>query len=223
MNEQLLVGKNRMEETRIYNDSRSVFIDILKVLSCLGVISIHYSAFYGTNLICIFRPLVSFSVTCFMAVSGYLLFFRKQYNDGDIYKRILPKYIVMFLLWLIIYSYRGWNLSGRMEPLLLYFCENSEGGHLWYLKIYISILLVYPIIRAITDSKKVCYFYAVMWLVFISVRYTLGWWLQIDNIYLRLIQMPFFQYSGFLGGTTKGYYPMECLGLFILGGYSLIP
>lgn len=208
-----------MGETKTSNKFRSVFIDILKVLSCLGVISIHYSAFYGTSFICVFRPLVCFSVTCFMAVSGYLLFFRKQYTGMEIYKKILPRYIILFLVWLIIYSLRGWSLSGRTDSFFKYFCENAEGGHLWYLKVYIQILLVYPIIKAIiVYSKKVCMFYAAMWLVFISIRYTLGWWLQIDNVYLRLIQLPFFQYTGFLGGTTKGYYPMECLGLFILGG-----
>lgn len=52
----------------------------------------------------------------------------------------------------------------------------------------------------------------------IPLKYSMATYFGIDGIYLRLLQLPFFQFSGAVSGTTMGYYPTECLGYFILGG-----
>jgi len=213
--------KNKQKNKSVSKDDRDFFIDLIKVLSCLGVISIHYSAFYGSSIICVIRPIVSFSVVCFMSVSGYYLLYKKNYSYGEVLKRYFLKYLVVFLVWSTIYNVRAYYLSDKSVSLFRYFVINSEGWHLWYLKAYLQILIVYPIAKAITKEKNVAFLFSIGWLLFYSIKYTLAIWGPIDNVYLRVIQLPFFQYNGFVGGTNKGYTPMECLGVFILGGFFL--
>lgn len=200
------------------NDQYSTAIDMIKCFACLGVISIHFSMFYGTIYEAYVWTLVSISVPCFMSVSGYLLFFRKRQTYQEVFCGSFARYLSVFLIWSLLSIVYSYVLSIPDESFIHYLARNSEGWHLWYLKVYLQILFCYLFIAPIVEKKEIYIFYSILWIIFISMRYSFGAWFSVDPVYLRIIQLPFFQYSGSIGGTIKGYYPMEALGLFILGG-----
>ena len=198
--------------------TRSTAIDFIKCFSCLGVLSIHFSMFYGTEYIVLIRPLVSISVPCFMSVSGYLLYYRKEKSYKEILCGPFVQYLSIFLIWSISSILYWWLKTKPEESFLHYAAYNSEGWHLWYLKVYLQILFCYPFVRMITNNKVRYSMFSVLWVIFISLRLTFEVWFHINPVYLRVIQLPFFQYSGLISGTVKGYYPLEALGIFVMGG-----
>ena len=199
-------------------ETRSTAIDFIKCFACLGVLSIHFSMFYGTRYIIFIRPFVSISVPCFMSVSGYLLYYRKERSYKEILCGPFLQYLSIFLIWSISSTLYWWIKSKPDESILYYAAYNSEGWHLWYLKVYLQVLFCYPFIRMITKHKELYRIFSVFWVIFISLRYSFEAWFHINPVYLRVIQLPFFQYSGIISGTVKGYYPLEALGIFIMGG-----
>lgn len=199
-------------------EDRSTAIDFIKCFACLGVLSIHFSMFYGTRYIIFIRPFVSISVPCFMSVSGYLLYYRKERSYKEILCGPFVQYLSIFLIWSVSSILYWWIKSKPDKSLLYYAAYNSEGWHLWYLKVYLQILFCYPFVRMVSKHKELYRVFSVFWVIFISLRYSFEAWFHINPVYLRVIQLPFFQYSGIISGTVKGYYPLDALGIFIMGG-----
>lgn len=165
------------------------------------------------------------AVPIFAGISGYyLLFSGKQYTAKDIYFRKVPRFLGLFLLWLFIAGTYSWYIEGKCVALWEFILTNNDGFHLWYLKVYVGLLLIYPILRAITKEIVSARVYCIFWLLAISLRFTLGtigfvvpW---VAN-YQPLIQIPFFHYHGYIGGTIAGNYPTEYIGLFLVTGYYI--
>lgn len=208
----------------ISTQTRNVRLDILKVICCILVIVLHSPPLCGGIVGIIIRSITAIAVPSFMAVSGYLIFYLKEYTLEK-YIKVVSRYVAIFLIWDTIYLVYVWIRDVKQTEEYMSFIQfaatNSEGWHLWYLKVYIQILLVYPIIRTITREKKLCILYSVIWTVMIPLKYSLTAYLAIDFTYLRLLQLPFFQFNGVTSGTVMGYYPTECLGYFIFGGLMI--
>lgn len=199
----------------------STAIDLIKCIACLGVVSIHFSMFYNTMYEDYIRVLDSISVPSFMSVSGYLLFFRKKRTYREVLQNNFMRYFSVFLFWSLIHIIYSYVMYTPEESFIHYAAQNSEGWHMWYLKVYLQIIFCYPFIIIIAEKRKLYIFYSILWIIFISIRYSFAIWFSIDSVYLKVIQLPFFQYSGLISGTIKGYYPMEALGIFILGGATI--
>lgn len=198
----------------------SISLDILRIIFCVMVVWLHVPSFYGNVGDILEYSVTSICVAGFMAISGYLLFYKKEYSYKEILRGPFSRYFIMFLLWstIVVLS----NYTKDCGDLGTFWAQNSEGWHLWYLKVYVQILFVYPIIRSITRDKKVAKMFAVMWIIFFSIKYTISSYPGLDQ-YLRIVNIPFFEYvkRRIGGGTASAYYPTECLGCFLVGGYIL--
>ncbi len=201
-----------------YLPEKSIEIDLLRIFCCMMVVMIHALKFNHVCSEIVTRAVIHCAVPCFMGISGYLIFFRREYEYKQILSGPFKRYFIIFLLWLVVYMGYYYSLTDRTESFWSFAVINSEGWHLWYLKVYLQIIFVYPLVKAITSKKKLLLFYAVLWFLFISLRYTAGFVPGIEFSFLRIIQLPFFQYSGRTGGTALAYYPTECLGIFIVIG-----
>lgn len=212
--------------TKIVKDTkrspeRNIEIDFARIVCCVMVVLIHSPAIcMGGGKIAI-DALIHCAVPCFMAISGYLIFYRREYSYKQILLGPFKKYLIIFLVWYAMYVGYSYYFTDRTENIWKFAVANSEGWHLWYLKAYLQIIFVYPLVRAITARKKLTLFYSVLWFIFMPVRFTLGYLPGMEYIYLRVIQLPFFQYTGSIGGTLYAYHPLECLGIFIAGGMIL--
>ena len=202
-----------MSENGIKGNERDFSLDLIKVTSCILIVILHSPFLCEGLLLYVYRAITAVAVPSFMAVSGYLIFYYRNMKYRNILKQAL-RLTGVFLVWWCVYTLVNYNGS---EPLIFWAIRNSEGWHLWYLVIYIKILLFYPFIRIIADSRRLAVIFSVLWLILVSIRFTLGC-IGVDSIFLRPFNFPMFEYTGYLGGTIMGYYPTECLGLFIGGG-----
>lgn len=201
------------------NSTNRIFeLDFFKIVCCILVIVIHsYGEFLPHSMMGILDALTAVAVPGFMMVSGYLLFFTPEKKYDKIIKGPILRFCSIFIIWFLVYIYEAYMLNHSVDvgSLML---NNSEGWHLWYIKIYIQILICYPIIKCITNNEKVTNLFSVLWMIFIGLKYSLNFLPNIPQEYFKILQLPFFEYDGYIGGTTAGYHPAECLGIFVLGG-----
>lgn len=187
--------------------NRNIVFDIIRIICCVMVVVIHMPEFYGPQYRILVHVMTHYAVPCFMAVSGYLIFFRREYKYKEILAGPFKRYLFIFIIWATVYLVYNYEFTDKTESFWRYAIVNSEVWHLWYIKVYLQILIVYPLVRAITSKKDLALFYSVLWFVFLPVRFTLGHIPGVEFIFLRVIQLPFFQYSGPIGGTLFAYYP----------------
>ena len=189
------------------NDSKRIYeIDFVKVTCCILVIVIHSACdFLPKPLMNCLDALTAAAVPGFMMISGYLLFFTSEKEYKRIIKGPLLKFSIIFLIWYLFYVFESYRLDTSTDLMSL-MVDNSEGWHLWYIKIYIELLICYPIIRCITNNKY-------------AVKLLSGF--KISSSWFKILSLPFFEYDGYIGGTTAGYHPAECVGIFIMGGYFI--
>lgn len=204
------------------NSTNRIFeLDFFKIVCCILVIVIHsYGEFLPHSMMGILDALTAVAVPGFMMVSGYLLFFTPEKKYDKIIKGPILRFCSIFIIWFLVYIYEAYMLNHSVDvgSLML---NNSEGWHLWYIKIYIQILICYPIIKCITNNEKVTNLFSVLWMIFIGLKYSLNFLPNIPQEYFKILQLPFFEYDGYIGGTTAGYHPAECLGIFVLGGMAI--
>lgn len=198
--------------------NRCTELDLLRIVACLGVLSIHFSVFYGTVASIYIRSFVSISVPLFMSISGYLVFYIKEYSYTYVLKHFFLRFFILFEIWKFAYQIYGFRGRSGVYNFILFSVENAEGWHLWYLRVYLLVLLSYPLVRAITKEKKNYVFFSIMYLVFFSLRYSLETWLRAPGFIIRIFNVPFIQYNSLISGTIKGFYPFEAVGVFIAGG-----
>lgn len=206
------------------NDSKRIYeIDFVKVTCCILVIVIHSACdFLPKPLMNCLDALTAAAVPGFMMISGYLLFFTSEKEYKRIIKGPLLKFSNIFLIWYLFYVFESYRLDTSTDLMSL-MVDNSEGWHLWYIKIYIELLICYPIIRCITNNKYAVKLYLIFWMIFIGTKYSLDLLsgFKISSSWFKILSLPFFEYDGYIGGTTAGYHPAECVGIFIMGGYFI--
>lgn len=74
---------------------RNTRLDVLKVVCCILVIVLHSPQLCGGVVGEFIRALTAVAVPTFMAISGYLIFYVKEYT-GKKYFKILIKYMTIF-------------------------------------------------------------------------------------------------------------------------------
>lgn len=197
--------------------TQTITLDLMKSICCILIVMLHFTSYCSGFSKIVLRSFTAVAVPCFMSISGYLIFYRKEYGYKKILSGSFKKYLIIFLLWTFLYNLMYYSTSDKSLSFASFAIAHADGWSMWYLKVYVQILFIYPLIRAITREKKTAIMYSALWLIFVCFRFSAGL-TGIDSNYLKSIELPFFQYSGYIGGTRAGLYPQEALGYFILGG-----
>ncbi|SHO50253.1 acyltransferase [Anaerocolumna xylanovorans] len=208
--------------------ARIYYLDILRVLSILAVITIHVTA---TNVSAIrnmdtfhwwfVNILNSFSrsaVPIFFMISGALLLGNeKNGNIKEFLKKRLPRIGIPFLVWSIVYcvlkhyviepDYPGIFSFGKI--MVKEILQDSVYHHLWFVYIMLAMYFVIPFVNKIIKNaaKEELQFFIVMWF-FVTIAYTTFqgiYYIKTEQyFYIRFLDIPF--YSGYLGFFILGYY-----------------
>lgn len=185
---------------------RIAYLDALRVLSCLAIISIHSMGgpidAYAQENQWLFRSLVDsvnrFAVPVFFMISGALYLNRecavqKRFFSGIFLKYFLPTFFAFALYKAIDCSFR---LDADYVRGILWPVQTKSGYHLWFMPIYIGIILSLPILVKIARDAKVELYFIALWIVFTVICDTA---LRLNSDFsLALIQNPlFFTYTGY--------------------------
>lgn len=149
---------------------RIVYLDILRIIACLGVIANHTNIILKRADIAIasvsraelaggilYMVLCKMAVTLFLMISGVLLL-KKVDGYRKIFQRIFRVGVV-----LLVFSF-GYYMLGDYEHTVMGFVKTVTKTNVttafWYLYLYLGILVMLPVLqRMVRNFRKVDYWY----------------------------------------------------------------
>ncbi len=157
--------------------------DLIRVVAIFLVVMVHVSG-QLTNawgeipeshwfIANIYGGIARICVPLFFMISGYLLLPRSE-SLGTFYKKRIPKVLIPFLVWSLIYV--GWfcgNHPGSCNPQVIQDMFFVQGAyyHLWFLYALIGIYLILPLLRLMIGPQtdvKILWYFLCLWLIFQS-------------------------------------------------------
>lgn len=209
-------------------DKRQYYLDILRVLSIIGVTLIHSSSVIVVDMTNIgslswwianiINSSSRWAVPVFFMISGALLLDAPgEIILKDFYKKRFSKIILPFLIWSIIYSiikhyFLHPDFPNWLEmPGIIFreFLFDQVYVHFWFLYVLTTVYIILPFIKKLISNldKKELRFWLIGWFV-VSFVYKAGQQLYTyitnESLYISLLNIPFF--SGYLGFFLLGYY-----------------
>jgi len=185
-------------------------IDILKGIGMIAVVLIHITAIYTNHLsVGIINCLLQFAVPLYLSVSAILLMnkYKEELNYKLFYKRYLPRIIIPYAVWsiiyCIIYSFRGRKINNIIDTIFF----GQANYHLYFMIIILQFYLLFPLIRKSIKNLKNFEIYTIA-LVILQIIF-----LQLNSIYVY----PYFKY---LAIPIYAYIMPIGLGLWLGKNYN---
>lgn len=174
-------------------NKRIVAFDLLKIIACLAVITIHISAYPLTNNIVnspkfiiatIFTSITRWSVPIFVMITGaFLLSKREPIPIKTLYKKYILKIFIIYLLFGVFYKLCYLYLDGSthisvsyLSTMIIDILIGNAHIHLWYLYMLIGLYMIYPIIHKLVNNcnkRQIEYALIIIFLAS-SVTYTIN-------------------------------------------------
>ena len=151
---------------------RTVYLDLLRVLAMVGVVGIHVSARHFVDVpldssawraMNLWDGLVRWAVPMFAMVSGALFL-----NPGRtvraraIFTKYLPRILLAFVFWSALYALIACRGDGW--TFLTQFVRGHY--HLWFLYMLAGLYLIVPLLRRITASEHLTWYFLALSAVF---------------------------------------------------------
>ena len=201
------------------NTKRIVYLDMLKVISCIAVVLIHATAIGFTEIniqntswkvSAIFNLIPRFAVPVFVMVSGALFLNKdKEISIKKLYTKNILHLVIIYIVWTFIYS--AYNVYNNAQGFSL--LQVLKGGiiksyyHLWFIPMLIGVYICVPFLKSIVKDKKIVEYFLLIFLLF--------------NVIPTTIKLFKFPYSGYIGNILSRIQvpSLSYLGYFILGHY----
>lgn len=233
-------------------ENRVLYLDILRVIAIIGVITIHVT---GVNVIHIenihtakwwisnvFNSLSRFCIPVFFMISGALILSSPM--EGDILggiKRRIKKIGIPFLVWSVLYNlFKHIVLvKDHLNPfeltrvILFDIMTDRTYSHLWFIYVIAGIYMVSPFIKKLligTSEKEVRYLVLLWFIATICYSTAQSIFNFINHgkyLYIAFFKIP--MASGHVGYFILGYYIHRFgikkrirAGLYVLGLISII-
>lgn len=208
---------------------RVIYLDILRVLSIVGVITIHTVAGKISDINTlgngdwwwadILNGMTRWAVPVFFMISGVLTLESKQLNN--IPKFIKSRFIkigIPFLIWSVIYSciMQSYILGKTISfpGILGIICNNilldKAYYHLWFIYDIFIIYLISPLLKKIVtnSSKKEMQYWLGLWFIatiaYSSIQHIAIILGRSEYLYIHILNIPFV--FGLTGYYILGYY-----------------
>lgn len=202
---------------------RSVYLDFLRVVACVLVVTAHVSASFIQEIpveSMNFKVMNSFDcfgilgVPLFVMVSGALML-SEQYEENirKLYGKKLLRLAGLYMFWLLFYNTFTFiqggvalNFENVKQEILLDTLLGKGIYHLWFLPMLISLYLITPFIRAFTADLKKCLLFLGLYFFFGSLIPT-----------ALLFEFPYRTIVASLYDRFDNYLFMGYLGYYVLG------
>ncbi|EOP33236.1 acyltransferase [Bacillus cereus] len=195
---------------------RLVYMDWLRVLATIAVVTIHVAAGYVSTLDSnnvsrwlagnFYDSLSRASVPIFVMISGALLLKgTKDTSIGEFLKKRASKVIIPFIGWSAIFYIYGAFVGyfpASLKQGIKYFLTNSIGLHLWFLYMIVGIYLIAPLLKVFVKNakKREIEYFLILWL-YASVI------VKLVNYYYPInFNIELFYVTNYVGYFLLGYY-----------------
>ena len=191
--------------------NRDYSMDILRILAILIVILFHVSYPFFDNVYnntqwikALFPDTMSrWGVPVFIMISGAFML-QKNISINELWTKYIKRLAILLVLWNIIYyipNYQSFNFG--VKDILSIFFSSSDGYHLWFLYMLISIYIIIPILKMIVEGDL--------------TKYVLILWFCTSILFFWFVQSGTFKYLQ----TYLLNFPFLCdyVVFFLLGHY----
>ena len=163
--------------TNSESNNRVIYLDALRLVALAAVVVIHVSASQFSKIDhtsqlwmihAIYDSLARWAVPVFVMISGAVfLNIERSITIKKILTKYVPRLIVAYFVWSIIYLVFQMILQGYTAPANELIKKILEGHyHLWYIPMLIGLYLIVPVLRYITENKKMTEYYLLLVLLF---------------------------------------------------------
>ncbi len=214
---------------------RKVYIDYLRVISCLAVVIIHVFTTAKTDfpnhtqleqvISNVVINILHFAVPIFFMITGYLFLSKnKKYSLKEYFKKYVLKYLITIFTfgfgYAIIEEIFNKNYSITMPLVaLLKTLQGKSWAHMWYLYYLVGIMLLIPILKVILDKDKKYLKYILIILMVSSFVIPLIERISNINIGFDLvIKSPYLTYviiGYYLGNSNKNNLKISIIGIIV--------
>ena len=222
--------KGRKYQTFCKNDmnkKRVIWIELLRIMACIGVIGIHAGSQHFRDMPLdssvwavsnFYHGINRFAVASFIMISGCLyLDSKRTWNLRRLWKRNILPIAAAYIFWQMFYAvYRiitnGTLAKGSKAALVKFMVYISKSYfHLWYLPMLIGLLIITPMLWEIVNSargKQWEEYMIVLFLVFQILPYTINYfpfpWKEHIMDILQTVQPE--MVTGYIGYFILGHY-----------------
>ncbi len=209
------------------NKKRVIWIELLRIMACIGVIGIHAGSQHFRDMPLdssvwavsnFYHGINRFAVASFIMISGCLYLDQKRTWDlKRLWKRNILPVAVAYIFWQIFYAvYRiitnGTLAKGSKVALVKFMVYISKSYfHLWYLPMLIGLLIITPMLWEIVNSargKQWEEYMIILFLVFQILPYTVNYfplpWKEHVMDILQTVQPE--MVTGYIGYFILGHY-----------------
>lgn len=194
---------------------RILYIDILRIISILAVITIHVSSSFFKNINVdwmaanFYDSFSRWSVPIMVMVSGFLLLDpQKEYSIKIFFKKRVNKILIPLIFWGIVYTiwkYKTGIIEGQSLPIMLIlksFIDGTVFYHLWFIYMIIGLYISTPILKIYIKhaTRNDIKYFLIVW--FLSSN--------IIDIFMKRIHIgsliDLHLFTGFVGYYILGHY-----------------
>lgn len=158
-----------MQKEIVENNERSLWLDVLRVLSSLAVVVIHVSArlWIAGQALCweisnIFDGMVRWAVPIFVMISG-ALFLDKEISVKKVWCKYIVRLVAAFVFWSIVYAV---VMHGEEGISAVIKAAINGHYHMWYIKMILGIYMITPILRCVVKFENIVKYFLVLSLSF---------------------------------------------------------
>ena len=164
------------------SNQRVVYLDLLRVFATFAVIFLHvccsdfYMFSFSRNwyISLTYDSLVRWCVPVFVMISGALFLDpQKKITYQDIFKNRIPRLLIAYVFWSIIYALLGFITTSFNDFSTTELVRRIVGSHfhLWFLPMLMGVYILIPILKKIADDKKSMQFALVVWIAFVGISF----------------------------------------------------
>ncbi|MGL4346068.1 MAG: acyltransferase [Cellulosilyticaceae bacterium] len=213
----------------VKSKTRIVYLDVLRVVSIIGVIAIHTAAtelmdfstfgdssWWYANVL---NAFVRFAVPVFFMLSGVLILSSpKTANISSFLTSRVLKIGIPFLIWSVIYSFiketyilgHSITLISFLKTIFINLLTDQSYYHLWFIYDIFIMYLISPLLKKLVDhcSDQEMTYWLGLWFIATTVYLSIQQFTSIiggsDAIYIHILNIPFV--FGLSGYYILGYY-----------------
>ena len=160
----------------VVTKSRITYFDILNILACFAVLSLHHNGIvhnFNVNTLAwkqslMFEVLFYWAVPIFFMLTGATLFgYRNKYSTQDFFKKRVFRAIVPFIIWSIILLFHSWlvgkfaykNINEVLSAIIT--TRIYHGDIYWFFIPLISLYCFIPVLSLLKDNRNILWYMAI--------------------------------------------------------------
>ena len=215
----MIIQLSKMKQ--INSKERIISFDVLRIIAAFAVVMLHIS---GDRFISsfptdeweirnVYDSLVRWSVPVFFMISG-ALFLNQEKRIGikRLFSKNITRIICVFIFWSFLYALYDVYVDENMSIFFLFGLTIKGPLHLWFLKMLLGLYITIPILRMITQSKRIEEYFIVL---AVLSTFAIPFFITLIGMFNGVFKEYAVEYYNDFGiRIASGY-----VGYFVLGHY----